>query len=111
MALGLLILSDGNKRRYKSIDADKARRYWDILHGQVEEPTVDEADALTYIVDIKLPPSHRPENYKALESPYNGDRSKTMDVRALADPKAPGPQLLHEGIEQGMASAIPNGDR
>lgn len=113
MPLGTLILNDGKSDRlsYKPIQADKALHYWNVLHGHIE-PTVEDATKLMYIVGIKLPPSYQPEGYERLESPYEGDRTKAMAVRSLDDPKAPGPDhLTHEGIQQGMYSAIPNGDR
>jgi hypothetical protein len=99
MALGLLKLPTNDPRRpfsYKQVPADKALRYYQILHNLIE-PTPEEAERAMYIVDVKLPPSYRPDGYKALDSPYEGDRTKAIAVRQLADPKAPGPELFHEG--------------
>jgi hypothetical protein len=107
MALGLLILNDGSIR---PIEAAKALHYYQVLHGEVE-PTVEDAEKVIHIRDIKLPPSVQPEGYKRLDSPYAGDRTKAMAVRSLDDPKAPGPDRLHDGIEQGAYQGLPVNDR
>jgi hypothetical protein len=112
MALGTLILNDGSDRlTYRPIEAAKALHYYQVLHGEVE-PTVEDAEKLMYIVDIKLPPSFQPDGYKRLESPYAGDRTKPRGGYAsLDDPKEPGSHMLNQGIEQGMSQALPTGDR
>jgi hypothetical protein len=107
MALGLLILNDGSIR---PIEAAKALHYYQVLHGEVE-PTVEDAEKVIHIRDIKLPPSVQPEGYKRLDSPYAGDRTKAMAVRSLDDPKAPGPELTNPGVLQGMSEIMPRGDR
>jgi hypothetical protein len=110
MALGLLILNDGSLR---PIEAAKALHYYQVLHGEVE-PTVEDAEKVIHIRDIKLPPSVQPDGYKCLESPYDGDRTKHMDVFSpLADPKEPPrpEDRLHDGIEQGAYQGLPVNDR
>jgi hypothetical protein len=114
MALGLLKLPTNDPKRpfsYKQVPAEKALRYYQILHNLIE-PTPEEAEKAMYIVDVKLPPSVQPDGYKRLESPYAGDRTKPRGGYAsLDDPKAPGSHMLNQGIEQGMSQALPTGDR
>jgi hypothetical protein len=102
MALASILYTDGTLRK---IEVDKALAAYNALTG-ITEPTEAQADWLCTIQRIFLPPSARPAGYQAV-SPFAGEKPIVASVRTSDDDN----NLTNPGIQQGMYSAIPNGDR
>lgn len=113
MAKALIQFNDGTM---KVVEPKTAVEAYKALTGETE-PTEAQEAFLLCIKRIFIPPSHRHEvdGYKAIDSPYDGDRTKHGVVfKPLDDPKEPPKpedKLYHEGRLQGMSQAVPTGDQ
>lgn len=118
----MLWLTDGS---FKVIEPEKAITIWSVLNGEVE-PTEEQAAFLPNVRDIFIPPSYHDQApgylsaHKHARERFKPGTTIKLDVTDLHDPDMPQrPQeaasedwdTYHPGIEQGMSSAIPNGDR
>lgn len=82
MSKAMFLLTDNTM---KVVEPEVARRAYDMLTGVID-PDERQAEFLTKIKRIFLPPSHRPDNYQHTESPYDSQKSiERPDVPQLAD--------------------------
>lgn len=111
MSKAVLTLTNGS---HKVVEPAKALRYYQILHGLIDDPTVEEQEKVMYIKHIALPPSHRPSEYVSVITSKFNKNPINLVTRPVDDEnsrKVTETTLFHEGREQGMYQAIPTGDQ
>lgn len=98
MGKAFLYFTDGT---HKVISPETGLSIWQALNGDVE-PTEQQAEFLPHISNVFLPPSIAPDSYV--------EAHRGIRERMTAHKPVPS-HLTNPGIEQGMYSAMPNGDR
>jgi hypothetical protein len=111
MAKAVLTLTNGS---HKVIEPAKALRYYQLLHGLIDDPTPDEAEKAMHIKHVSLPPSFQPAGYQsAITSKFtkNPVNLVTRPVNDINSRRVTQTSLTNEGRLQGMSQAVPAGDQ